>query len=181
MNSDIVHMKVKVTPFLTLWDPVDYTVHEILQTRILEWVTFPFSRESSQPRDQNQVSHIVGGFFTSWATREAQEYWNGWLLPFPGDLPDPGPRNQTGDSWIADGFYTSWTSKGNSVCMKIQEDPSQDSILPTANLIQEGKSNCVLQHTSYEMQRELNPEGCFCIIKSLLITKIPRRTGIKLF
>ena len=34
-------------------------------------VTFPFSRGSSQPRDETQVSHIAGGFFTSWATREA--------------------------------------------------------------------------------------------------------------
>ena len=35
--------------------------------RILEWVVFPFSRGSSQPRDRTQVSHIAGGFFTSWA------------------------------------------------------------------------------------------------------------------
>ena len=42
----------------------------ILQARILEWVAFPFSRVSSRPRDQSQVSHIVGRFFTSWATRE---------------------------------------------------------------------------------------------------------------
>ena len=35
---------------------------------LLEWVDFPFSRGSSQPRDQTQVSHIAGGFFTSWAT-----------------------------------------------------------------------------------------------------------------
>ena len=49
------------------------TVHGILQARILEWVGFPFSRESSQPRDQTQVSHIVGRVFTSWVTREAQE------------------------------------------------------------------------------------------------------------
>ena len=45
-------------------------VHGILQARILEWVAFPFSRGSSQPRDQIQVSHIVGRFFTSWATRD---------------------------------------------------------------------------------------------------------------
>ena len=37
----------------------------------------PSSRGSSQPRDWTQVSHIAGGFFTSWATREAQEYWSG--------------------------------------------------------------------------------------------------------
>ena len=46
-------------------DPMDYTVHGILQARILEWVAFPFSRGSSQLRDQTQVSHIAGGFFTS--------------------------------------------------------------------------------------------------------------------
>ena len=53
---------------------MDYTVHGILQARILEWVVFPFSRGTSQPRDQTQVSHIAGGFFTSWAAREAQAY-----------------------------------------------------------------------------------------------------------
>ena len=53
---------------------MDYTVHGILQARILEWVAFPFSRGSSQPRDQIQVSHIAGEFFTSWATRQALKY-----------------------------------------------------------------------------------------------------------
>ena len=56
---------------------MDYTVHGILQARILEWEAFPFSKGSSQSRDQTQVSHIAGGFFTSWATREAQEYRSG--------------------------------------------------------------------------------------------------------
>ena len=71
-------VKVKVTQScLTLCNPMDYTVHGILQARILEWVAFPFSRGSSQPRDQTQVSCIAGGFFTNLATREAQEYWNG--------------------------------------------------------------------------------------------------------
>ena len=44
----------------------------ILQARILEWVAMPSSRGSSQPRDQTQISRIAGGFFTVWATREAQ-------------------------------------------------------------------------------------------------------------
>ena len=64
---------VKVTQLcLTLCGPVDYTytVHGILQARIVEWVAFPFSRGSSQPRERTQVSRIAGGFFTSWATRE---------------------------------------------------------------------------------------------------------------
>ena len=48
---------------LTLCDPMDYTVHGILQARILEWVAIPFSRGSSQSRDRTQVSGIAGGFF----------------------------------------------------------------------------------------------------------------------
>ena len=36
----------------------------IFQARILEWVAMPSSRGSSQPRDQTQVSHIAGEFFT---------------------------------------------------------------------------------------------------------------------
>ena len=60
----------------TLCNPMDYTAHGILQARILEWVAFPFSRESSRPRDQTQVSHIAGGFFTSWAwTIKKAEHW----------------------------------------------------------------------------------------------------------
>ena len=45
------------------------SVHGILQARILEWVAIPFSRGSSQPRDQTGVSQIVGRFFTIWATK----------------------------------------------------------------------------------------------------------------
>ena len=40
--------------------------------RILEWVAYPFSSGSSQPRNQTGVSCIAERFFTSWATREAQ-------------------------------------------------------------------------------------------------------------
>ena len=50
---------------LTLCDPMDYTVHEILQARILERVAFSFSRRSSQPRGRTQVSCIAGRFFIS--------------------------------------------------------------------------------------------------------------------
>ena len=49
-------MQVKVTQSCpTLCDPMNYTVHGILQARILERVAFPFSRGSSQPRDRTQV------------------------------------------------------------------------------------------------------------------------------
>ena len=65
-------VKVKVLvaqSCLTLCDPTDCSlpgssVHGILQARILEWVAIPFSRGSSQPRDQTQVASTAGGFFS---------------------------------------------------------------------------------------------------------------------
>ena len=55
-------MKVLVTQScLTLCDPMDYTVHGILQARILEWLAVLFSRGYSQPRDRIQVFCIAGG------------------------------------------------------------------------------------------------------------------------
>ena len=46
-------------------------VHGILQARIMEWVTIPFSKESSQPRDRTQAFCIAGGFLNTWATMQA--------------------------------------------------------------------------------------------------------------
>ena len=55
----------------TLCDPRDYSILGVLQARILECVALPFSRESSQPKDQIKVSCIAGRFFTNGAIREA--------------------------------------------------------------------------------------------------------------
>ena len=68
----------------TLCDPMDYnlpgsSVHGILQARMMEWVTIPFSMGSSWPRDQTQVSCAAGRFLTVWATREAFLFIN-WLF-----------------------------------------------------------------------------------------------------
>ena len=62
---------------LTLCNPMNCSlpsssVHGTYQVRILEWVAMPSSRGSSRPRNGTGVSWIAGGFFTSWATREAQ-------------------------------------------------------------------------------------------------------------
>ena len=59
----------------TLCNPMDWSlpgssVHRIFQARILKRVVIPFSRGSSQPRDQTRVSCIAGRFFTTWATRK---------------------------------------------------------------------------------------------------------------
>ena len=54
-------------------NPPGSSAHGILQARILAWVAIPFSRESSQPRNQSRVSCTSGKFFTIWTTREAHK------------------------------------------------------------------------------------------------------------
>ena len=131
-----INEKVKVAQScLILCDPLDYSLsgscaHRILQARILEWVAVPFSRRCSQPRYQTQVSHIAGGFFTIWTTKEApemlnpevvackapltmefsrQEYWSELPFPSPGDLPNPGI--ELGSPALAGGFFTIWDTR----------------------------------------------------------------------
>ena len=65
--------------YLTLCDPMDYrppsfSVHEILQARILKWVSIPFSRRYSRPKDWTWVSWTAGRFFTIWVTREDHDF-----------------------------------------------------------------------------------------------------------
>ena len=60
--------------------PPGSSVHGTLQARILEWGAMSSCRGSSPPRDQAQVSHITGRFFTSSATREAQKHWSASVL-----------------------------------------------------------------------------------------------------
>ena len=67
-----------------LCNPMDcslpgFSVHGILQARILEWVAIPFSRESSLLRDWTWVSWFAGRFFTVWTPRGAYLYvWKYW-------------------------------------------------------------------------------------------------------
>ena len=115
--------------FATPWT----VVHEIFRARILKWVAFPFSRGSSQPRDQTQVSHIVGEFFISWATGKPKNSGEGSLSFLQQIFPIQGsnwshkgsprilewvaypffsrssqPRDWTGVSCIAGRFFTNW-------------------------------------------------------------------------
>ena len=53
------------------WGLPGSSVHGILQAGMLEWVAIPFSRGSSQPRDQTQVSCTVSKFFATWTTGKA--------------------------------------------------------------------------------------------------------------
>ena len=79
LGSEVKWSEVKVTQScLTLFDPIDYSVHGILQARILERVAVPFSRGSSQPKDQTWVSLIVGRCFTIlaiWAREALHKNW----------------------------------------------------------------------------------------------------------
>ena len=60
-TAPVSEVKVKVTQSCpALCDPMDYTVQGILQARILEWVAIPFSRGSSQPKNQTQVFCVAG-------------------------------------------------------------------------------------------------------------------------
>ena len=72
------------------------------------WVAMPSPRGSSQRRDQTQVSGIVGGFFTIWATRKSYPWWRWVAYPFCRESSQP--RNQIGASHIAGKFFTSWAT-----------------------------------------------------------------------
>ena len=69
---------------LTLCNTIDCSppvssVHGILQAGILECVAIPFSKASSQPRDQTPVFCITGRFFTIWATRKNLLIQYSWI------------------------------------------------------------------------------------------------------
>ena len=126
-------------------NPPGSSVHGILQARILDWVAIPFYSRSSLPRDQTQVSSIAGGFFTSWATREARMYANpcptlcnpidcsppcssvhGILQPrilewvaIPFSRGSSQPRDQTQVSCIVSRFFNIWATRDAIILPKM--------------------------------------------------------------
>ena len=64
-----------------------YTVHEILQAGMLEWVAFPFSREIFPTQGSKPGLLYYRLILYRLSHREAQEYWN---IPSPAAIPDPG-------------------------------------------------------------------------------------------
>ena len=74
----------------------DSSVHGIFQAIVLEWIAISFSRGSSWPRDQTQVSCIVDRCFTIWATREVLEGINS--------------RKREAEEWISEMGDTCWKS-----------------------------------------------------------------------
>ena len=81
---------------------MEYTVHRILQAGILQCIAFPFSRGSSQPRDQSQVSRILYQLSQKGSIRRLERG------AYPFSSGSSQPRNQIGVSCIAVRFFTNW-------------------------------------------------------------------------
>jgi len=74
------HHESKITqPCPTLCNPMSYRVHGIFQVRILEWVAFPFSKGSFQPRNQTWVSWITGRFLPTEVSGKPMILWSSKL------------------------------------------------------------------------------------------------------
>ena len=87
----------------TLCDPMDYTVHGILQARILEWVSVPFSRASSHPRDWTWNCRQTLYQLSCKGSPKIQEW-----VAYPFSSGSSWPMNQTRVSCFAVAFFTNW-------------------------------------------------------------------------
>ena len=128
-KESIKHSEVNSVK-VTLCNPMDHTAHGTFQARILEWVAFPFSRGSSQPRVRTQVSHIAGRFFTSWATREAQNLVSAWSgsrgsweehCSWTGSQEQPPGRSSLNCGWVD----ATATQEEGSETRKVRESSRQ--------------------------------------------------------
>ena len=138
----------------TLWDLMDcnltgFSVHGILQARILQWVAIPFSRGSSQHRNQTQVSFIAGRFFTVWTTREAQ-------LGLYSPRNSPGQNTGVGNCSLLQGIFpTQGSNPGLLHCRRILYQLSHKGSLR------------ILEWVAYPFSREFfqprNQTRVFCI------------------
>ena len=70
----------RLKPALPQCRQILYQVSHKGSARMLEWVAYPFSSRSSWPRNRTRVSYVVGGFFTSWATREVWSWPRSHIL-----------------------------------------------------------------------------------------------------
>ena len=90
--------------------PPGSSVQEISLVRILEWVAISFSRKSSQPRDQTQVSHIVDRCFTICTTMEVLKVKvvSNSLQPYGlyGPWNSPGQNTGVGSLSLLQGIFS---------------------------------------------------------------------------
>ena len=106
--------------FLTLCNSTEYSlpasVHGILQARILEWIAISFSRGSSSLRNQIQVFHIAGRFFTTWATRDAPFFR--WVNPkYSWEPSYIRASNNWGKSFISEGKSAATQQSLKCMCL----------------------------------------------------------------
>ena len=106
--------------FLTLRNSTEYSlpasVHGILQARILEWVAISSSRGSSSLRNQIQVFHIAGRFFTTWATRETPFFR--WVNPkYSWEPSYICASNNWGKSFISEGKFGATQQPLKCMCL----------------------------------------------------------------
>ena len=107
--QDKITVKVKVTQSCrTLWDPMDYTVHGILQGRIMEWVTFPFSRDWINPGMEHRSPTLQADSLP--AEPPGSPKILEWVA-YPFSSGSSQPRNQTRVSCFAGGLFTSWANR----------------------------------------------------------------------
>ena len=98
--------EVKVAQlYPTLCNPMDYTVHGILQARILEWIAFPFSRASSQPREDLNPGRLHCRWILYQLSHKGSPRILEWVA-YPFSNGSSRPRNRTGVFCIAGGFFT---------------------------------------------------------------------------
>ena len=94
----------------TLCNPMDYTIHGILQARILEWVTVLFCRGSSQPRDWTQPCLLHCWWILYQLSHQGSPRILEWIA-YPFSRGSSQPRNWTRVSCIAGRFITSWATR----------------------------------------------------------------------
>ena len=119
----------------TLCDPKDCSspgssVHGIIQERILQWVAIPFSRRSSRPRDQTQVSCTAGRSFSVWATRETPDD----LHPNPNMPGKMEAWRDTKDHWLGGLFPRHTCSSlltGRALDLSKHVQEGSQSLVPT--------------------------------------------------
>ena len=115
MLSPFSHVRL----FATLWTVtcLGFSVHGILQARILEWVAMPSSRGSSQARNRTPISCLKGRFFTHWAAAAAAKLLQSCLTlcdPIdgsPAGSPVPGILQARTLEWAAISFSNPWKWK----------------------------------------------------------------------
>ena len=148
VDNKVKGLVVQLCP--VLWDIMDYSqlgfsVHGILQSRILEWVAIPLSRGSSWTRNQTCISCIAIRFFPVWATREANITLWADIIQAKGDRPFYQWLNQTHSGLVTD-KSSDWNSPGGPVvktgcshCRGMGSVPNQGTKTPHATQLSQKK------------------------------------------